>query len=81
MPMLRFECAVTACITALWCHSFPTQAMELFQRAADTTSRERDLCRAVPEPEAVITLVGTVKIQAAGTQKLKQAMQQQKKKK
>uniref|UniRef100_A0A1D2A0E9 Nuclear export mediator factor NEMF n=1 Tax=Auxenochlorella protothecoides TaxID=3075 RepID=A0A1D2A0E9_AUXPR len=57
------------------------QAMELFQRAADTTSRERDLCRAVPEPEAVITLVGTVKIQAAGTQKLKQAVQQQKKKK
>lgn len=60
---------------------FPAQAMELFQRATDATSRERDLCKAVPEPEAVITLVGTVKIQAAGAQKLKQAMQQKKKKK
>lgn len=45
-----------------------------FQKQAEGAERERTLARAIPEPEAVTAFVGTVKIQAPGMQKAKQAM-------
>ena len=55
------------------------QAMELFSKLPEATAREKELARAVPEAEAVLALVGTVKIQAPGAAKLKQGGKQKKK--
>ncbi|KAI7842328.1 hypothetical protein COHA_003968 [Chlorella ohadii] len=56
------------------------QASELLLKSGDVTQRERDLVRAVPEPEAIGVLCGTVKIQSAGLLKMKQAQGKSKKK-
>ncbi|PSC75362.1 nuclear export mediator factor Nemf-like isoform X1 [Micractinium conductrix] len=55
------------------------QAAELLLKGGEVTQRERDLVRAVPEPEALQTLCGTVKIQSAGLLKMKQASKKGKK--
>ena len=54
------------------------QAAELLLRGEGVGARERDLVRAVPEPEAINTLCGTVKIQAAGLLQMKQAAKKKK---
>lgn len=57
------------------------QAAELLLKGADVGPRERDLIRAVPEPEAIGIMCGTVKIQSAGLLKMKQAAKKAGKKK
>jgi hypothetical protein len=55
------------------------QAVELLARAQEALQRERELMRAVPDADMVNTMVGTVKISAAGLQQLKQASKKAKK--
>lgn len=55
------------------------QAVEVVGREA--AGRERDLVRAVPEQEVVNAVVGAVRLQVAGLQKMQKAQRGQKKKK
>lgn len=56
------------------------QATELLSRGADVTQRERDLMKASPEQEGISSMVGTVKLQVAGLQKMRQGQKRAKKK-
>ncbi len=56
------------------------QATELLSRSAEASARERDLMKAVPEQEGIMALVGTVKLQMPGLQKMKQGQKKNKKK-
>jgi hypothetical protein len=46
------------------------QAQELLMRGAEVQQRERDLMKAVPEPDMINAMVGTVKLSMPGLAKL-----------
>lgn len=46
--------------------------MELFLRMPEATEREKELMRAITEPELVAAMVGNVKVTAPGLMALKQ---------
>ena len=56
------------------------QAMELLQRGADVTTREKDLLRVVPETEVIIAMIGNVKLAMPGLARIKTEARRSKKK-
>ena len=52
--------------------------MELLLRSGEVAQRERDLLRAVPDPDLVNAMLGGVRLQVAGLLKMKQAQRKKK---
>lgn len=55
------------------------QAMELLSKGPDVTVRERELLRAVPEPEVISAMIGNVKMAMPGLARIKTEARRSKK--
>lgn len=51
--------------------TWPIQAVELLNRGAEVSSRERELLKAVLEMEVINSMVGNVKLSMPGLSKIK----------
>ena len=60
------------------CALHSLQALELLLRSGEVAQRERDLLRAVPDPDLVNAMLGGVRLQVAGLLKMKQAQRKKK---
>ena len=58
-----------------------SQAIELLAQARDTTAREKELLKQVPETEVISAMIGNVKLAMPGLSKLVTEQRKGKKKK
>jgi len=72
------DVAITSFFSSFDCTAAKT-AMNLFSHMSEATNREKELMKACTDPELVASIVGNVKITAAGLAQLKQKQKKGKK--